>query len=164
MDNTLTHLADWVAPLLDTLSAAERRTLAVAVAKDLRTQNTRTMRAQTAPDGTPWVTRKTPIRVRAKAQEKSGSVRRRTEAAQAMFVRLRTAKFLKAKGTPSEAVVTFVERAERIAAVHQFGLSDLVKPGGPTYNYPARPLLGITPESTARLGDLIISHLKGKAY
>ena len=79
-----------------------------------------------------------------------------------MFVRLRTAKHLKAQATPSEATVAFAGRAERIARVHQFGLEDRVKPGGPTYRYPVRALLGITDAQVERVRDLVLSHLSGK--
>lgn len=167
MDPELQHLADWAAPLLDGLSPHERRTLALAVAKDLRADNVRTMRAQQAPDGTAWASRKAPARPIKARTAPTGQVRRRTrnaKNAQAMFVKLRTTRHLKAGGTPSEALVQFVGRAERIARVHHHGLPDLVKPGGPTYNYPARPLIGITDAAAARIGDLILSHLKGKAY
>lgn len=54
----LQRLEDWVSPLLARLSAAERRALARAVARDLRAGNMATMRAQQAPDGSAWAPRK----------------------------------------------------------------------------------------------------------
>ena len=59
------------------------------------------------------------------------------------------------------AVVGFTGRTERIARVHHFGLRDSVKPGGPEYDYPARPLLGISDDFTKRLQDRLLSHLAG---
>ena len=155
MDDDLQRLEDWVAPLLARLSPAERRGLARAVARDLRAANAETMRAQTAPDGSAWEPRKNKLR------DERGRIKQKAKA-QAMFVRLRAAKHLKAQATTSEATVAFAGRAERIARVHQFGLEDRVKPGGPTYRYPVRALLGITDAQVERVRDLVLSHLSGK--
>ena len=148
----LQRLEDWVAPLLARLSAPERRRLAMAVARDLRASNAASMRAQQAPDGTAWEPRKNKLR------DERGRIRTRAKA-QGMFVKMRAAKHLRAKATPTEAIVAFAGRAERIARVHQFGLRDKVKPGGPDYDYPARQLLGITDEQIERVRDLLLSHL-----
>lgn len=150
----LQRLEDWVAPLLARLSAPERRRLAMVVARDLRASNTASMRAQQAPDGAGWEPRKNKLR------DESGRIRTRAKA-QGMFVKLRAAKYLRAKATPTEAIVAFAGRAERIARVHQFGLRDKVKPGGPDYDYPARQLLGITDEQIERVRDLLLQHVAG---
>ena len=155
MDDDLQRLEDWVAPLLARLSPAARRGLARAVARDLRAANVETMRAQTAPDGSAWEPRKNKLR------DERGRIKQKAKA-QAMFVRLRTAKHLKAQATPSEAMVAFAGRAERIARVHQFGLEDRVKPGGPSYRYPVRELLGITDEQAERVRELVLNHISGK--
>ena len=155
MADHLQRLEDWVAPLLDRMSPAERRGLARAVARDLRAANVDTMRAQTAPDGSAWEPRKNKLR------DERGRIRQKAKA-QDMFVRLRAAKHLKAQATPSEAMVAFAGRSERIARVHQFGLEDRVKPGGPTYHYPVRELLGITDAPVERVRELVLSHLSGK--
>ena len=155
----LQRLEDWVAPLLARLSAPERRRLAMAVARDLRAGNVQQIRAQQAPDGTGWEPRKASglrnwrgaIKRQAKGQAKT----------RPMMEKLRAAKHLKAKATPTEAIVAFAGRAERIARVHQFGLRDKVKPGGPDYDYPARQLLGITDEQIERVRDLLLKHLAG---
>lgn len=149
----LQRLEDWVAPLLEKLSAPERRALARAIARDLRASTIATMRAQQSPDGQSWEPRKNKLR------DERGQVRKRV---QEMFVKLRTAKHLRAQATGSEAMVTIAGRAERIARVHHFGLRDKVKPGGPDYTYPARPLLGITDAQIERVRSLILSHLAAK--
>jgi len=61
--------------------------------------------------------------------------------------------------SPRPSATTFVERAERIARVHQFGLSDRMMPGGPTYRYPARELIEITANQVERIRDLIQRYL-----
>ena len=157
----LQRLEDWVSPLLARLSAAERRALARAVARDLRAGNMATMRAQQAPDGQAWEPRKNKPR-KNKLRNERGRIRARAKA-QDMFVKLRTAKHLRAQATPTEAVVAFTGRAERIARVHHFGLKDRVKPGGPDYDYPARQLLGITDAQIERVRSLLLAHLAGKS-
>ena len=152
----LKALEDWVAPLLARLSDGERRKLAMAVARDLRAANAASIRAQQTPDGEAWQARKQP------ARNKRGEIRRKAQAGKAgmrMFQKMGAAKNLKAMATPAEAVVGFVGRAERIARVHQFGLSDRVMPGGPTYRYPARELLGISSEQLDRTRALLAKHL-----
>ncbi len=70
-----------------------------------------------------------------------GGIRRR---AKAMFAKLRTASHLKAGADPATAWVGFIGRAERIAAIHHYGLKDRLAPNGPEYDYPQRPLLGFS--------------------
>ena len=137
-----------MAPLLRQLQPREQRQLARQIARDLRQENTQRMRAQAGPDGQPWEPRKALTR----------SARGKLRSAP-LFTRLGRAKHLKASGSPQEAVVQFVGRAERIARVHHFGLRDRVKPGGPEYDYPARPLLGITDAQIERVRDLLLKHL-----
>ncbi|AVS66644.1 phage virion morphogenesis protein [Paracidovorax avenae] len=150
----LQRLEDWVSPLLERLSAGERRTIARAVARELRAANAATMKAQTTPDGAAWTPRKPSLR------EQLGKVRKKAKPA-AMFVKMRTATHLQAKATPSEAIVQFAGRTQRIARVHHFGLRDRVQPGGPEHDYPARQLLGITDAHIERVRDLLMQHLTG---
>ncbi|RYF57265.1 MAG: phage virion morphogenesis protein [Comamonadaceae bacterium] len=150
----LQRLEGWLSPLLAKLTDAERRGLAREVARDLRAGNVATMRAQQAPDGTPWEPRK-PNALR----EARGAVRRNAKKSAPMFQKLRAAKHLKAQSLTDEAVLQFVGRANRIARVHHFGLEDQVKQGGPRYQYPVRSLLGISPQQCERIVDLCISYL-----
>ena len=66
---------------------------------------------------------------------------------------------LKATGTPGVAEVFFGGGSDRLARIHHFGLRDKVKPGGPEYDYPARPLLGITDAQMERVRDMLLQHL-----
>lgn len=156
MSDDLRLLETWVAPLLDKLAPTERRRLALAVAREMAAQQRRTMRAQTAPDGTAWEPRKRP------ARNARGDIRRRAQSAKvraAMMRGLARPKWLKPAATPAEASVGFVGSAARIAALHHHGGPDRVSPGGPVYDYPARPLLGIPPDLAERLRDLLVNHL-----
>ncbi|WP_404855108.1 phage virion morphogenesis protein [Escherichia coli] len=76
-----------------------------------------------------------------------------------MFRRLRTARFLKAYGTASAAVVGYSGHTAEIASVHQYGEVDTVAPGART-RYPARELLGFTESDLDWLADTIVSFLQ----
>ncbi|TNL12992.1 phage virion morphogenesis protein [Kosakonia cowanii] len=134
--------------LLDAMSPAARRRLAVDIAKRLRQSQQQRIKSQKAPDGTAYAPRK-PQRIR----DKKGRVKR------AMFAKLRNARYLKASGDDKSAVVEFTGKVKRIARVHQLGLKD--KPGrnSAEVQYPARPLLGFSDEDTTLVENIIIEHL-----
>jgi phage virion morphogenesis protein len=56
-------------------------------------------------------------------------------------------------------VVGFVGQVERIARVHQYGLSDLAQLGGPELQYPARQLLGFTEFDIEAVRNMVLEHL-----
>ena len=152
MADVFAQLEGWLQPLLDRLTDAERRKLALDIARELRRENAATIRAQRGPDGEAWAPRKNPMR------DQRGQLRKRK--AQSMFAKLAGAKHLRAQVEGGDAVVGFTGRTERIARVHHFGLRDSVKPGGPEYDYPARPLLGISDDLVRRLDELLLSRLR----
>ena len=84
---------------------------------------------------------------------------RTTTRKEKMFRRLRTARFLKAYGTASAAVVGYSGHTAEIASVHQYGEVDTVAPGART-RYPARELLGFTESDLDWLADTIVSFLQ----
>ena len=92
-------------------------------------------------------------------RDQRGQLRKRN--AQRLFAKLAGSKHLRAQVAGGDAVVAFAGRTERIARVHHFGLRDSVKPGGPQYDYPARPLLGISDDFTKRLQDRLLAHIAG---
>ena len=150
MAHNLASLEEWAATLLQKLQPAQRRELARQVAQRLRQANQQTMRAQQSPDGIGWEPRK---------PQDTGKFRNKKPLRQrAMFVKLRAAKHLKARATENMAVVEFVGRTERIAHTHHLGLRDRVQPGGPQYDYPERPLIGISDQSLDMLRDLVLSY------
>ncbi|CEH50208.1 Tail completion protein S (fragment) [Xanthomonas citri pv. citri] len=55
--------------------------------------------------------------------------------------------------------VGFVGRVSRIARVHQEGLSESVRPGGPRARYERRVLLGLTEQDRHLIRDQLLSHL-----
>lgn len=140
---------DTLAGLIATLTATERRTMAAEIARRLRASQQRRIRAQQAPDGTPYTARK-PQQVRGKR----GRVRR------AMFAKLRTNRYMLAKADPDAATVTFAGRVQRIAQVHQYGLKDKPNRHSAEVQYEARPLLGFTDEDKKIVEEVLLSHLK----
>lgn len=76
-----------------------------------------------------------------------------------MMVGMSKNRHLAIRINSAEASLEFAGRAERIARIHHFGLRDHVAPGGPEYDYPERPLLGIGPALQDRLHGMILNHL-----
>ena len=75
---------------------------------------------------------------------------------------LAAAKYLRAQATPSEATVAFADRVQRIARVHHYGETDAVNhPDPPQYDYPARPLLGISDPDLQATTQLLMKPLQG---
>ena len=151
MADDLTALENWAAPLLAKLQPAQVRSITREIARDLRRSQAQRIASQKAPDGTVYPARKPQSQQQLRKQK--GKIR------QAMFAKLRTARHLRADSTASEAVVGFVGRTARIASVHQEGLRDQVQAGGPSYTYPARPLLGITEAERSAIADKLLKHL-----
>lgn len=134
--------------LIGNLSPAARKEMARTIAKRLRAGQQQNIKRQQAPDGTPFKPRKAP------ARKKKGRVKRE------MFAKLRTAKYMKAKGTADDAVVEFAGNVQRMARVHHYGLRDRPARGGKEVQYEARRLLGICSNDLKVIEDMIISHLE----
>lgn len=140
---------DRIRALLAAMSPAGRRRMAGDIAKRLRKNQQQRIKSQKAPDGSPYEKRK-PQPVRGK----KGRVRRE------MFAKLRGAKYMKAKGTDTDAVVEFTGRVQRIARVHQLGLKDRPKRDRSPVAYPSRVLLGFDESCTQIVKDIIIESLR----
>ncbi|WP_213672658.1 phage virion morphogenesis protein [Serratia marcescens] len=139
---------DKLAGLIAGLSASRRREKAADIAKRLRISQQQRIKRQQAPDGTPYAARK-----RQPVRSKKGRVKRE------MFAKLRTHRYMKAKGTADEALVEFAGRVQRIARVHQEGLRDCPNRHSRDVQYEARPLLGFSKADRQIVEDVIISHL-----
>lgn len=146
----LTSLESWIGPLLQRLEPAGRARLARRIAQDLQRAQSERIGQQRAPDGSQYARRKNQKR------QKGGRIRRRK-----MFARLRQSKHLKARGNASEASVFFIRRAAAIARVHQEGLVDQVRRGGPRVRYERRELLGFADVDKQRVVDTLLNHLAG---
>ncbi|MCC4607260.1 phage virion morphogenesis protein [Xanthomonas campestris pv. zinniae] len=144
----LTALETWTAPLLARLQPGERRTLARQIGTELRRSQSQRIGKQQAPDSSPYAPRKQQLR------QKSGRVKRAK-----MFAKLRQAKFLKVSANPNQVSVGFMGRVSRIARVHQEGLSESVRPGGPRARYERRVLLGLTEQDRHLIRSQLLNHL-----
>lgn len=168
MDSTadLQQLADWLEPLIQRMQPRERAQLARRMAAELRKRQASRIARQQDPDGHPYAPRKpqrrpqaTPGGLAAQAKQAKGPAAQHRQRVGAMFQQLRTAKWLKAQGDKDQASVAFLNRVQRIAQVHQWGLQDRPEPGGPLITYPTRVLLGINRQDTEALQDLVLRHL-----
>jgi phage virion morphogenesis protein len=134
--------------LLDAMSPAARRRLAVDIAKRLRQSQQQRIKSQKAPDGTVYAPRKLQ-----RIREKKGRVKRE------MFAKLRTARYLKASGSDSAAVVEFTSKVQRIARVHQYGLKDKPRKNRSKTQYPERQLLGFSNKDISLAEKIIFEAL-----
>ncbi|WP_164044831.1 phage virion morphogenesis protein [Serratia marcescens] len=137
---------DKLAGLIAGLSASSRREMAAEIAKRLRISQQQRIKRQLAPDGTPYAARK-----RQPVRSKKGRVKRE------MFAKLRTHRYMKAKGTADEALVEFAGRVQRIARVHQEGLRDRPSRHSRDVQYDARPLLGFSLKDIQYVESIVIS-------
>jgi len=137
-----------LAGLIGNLTPVQRRKIAVEVAKRLRTSQQQHIKQQKAPDGTPYASRKPQP-----ASGKRGRVKRQ------MFAKLRTNRFMKAKGSDIAAVVEFTGKVQRMARVHHYGLKDRPSRNSRDVQYEARQLFGFTHNDEQMIEDVIIRHL-----
>lgn len=133
--------------LIGNLSPAARKEMARTIAKRLRAGQQQNIKRQQAPDGTAFKPRKAP------ARKKKDRIKRE------MFAKLRTAKYMKAKGTADDAVVEFAGNVQRMARVHHYGLRDRPARGGEEVQYEARPLLGINENGLAIIEEELLKLL-----
>lgn len=149
MTDELEALEHWAAPILQALQPAQRRKLAVDLARKLRRNQQQRVAAQRNPDGSKYEPRK-PRNLRGKA----GAIKRT-----AMFRKLRTARYMQAEANAQALAVGFTGRIANIARVHQQGLRDRAEPRAPQVQYAQRELLGLTREDVSMISDGILSHL-----
>lgn len=116
----LEALETWLSPLLQKLDGRGRVQLACKAGQQLRRSQQQRKCNQVNPNGSPFGARK-PRDLRGKKDR----IKRR------MFEKLKMARYLKAKGSPQQAVIGFVSRVSRIARVHQYGLKDRAERGAP---------------------------------
>jgi len=152
MSDDLQRLEEWAGALIAKVQPAQRRQLVRQVANELRREHARLIAQQVAPDGTPYPARKNRKELRGKA----GRIKRQKAA---MFSKMRTNTYLQVQADASQASVGFFGKVARIARVHHEGLQDKVAPRGPSYKYPARPLLGFTTSDEFLLRECLLRYI-----
>jgi|SRR5471030_206346 len=141
----LTAFDSRLAALIAALSPQSRKAMAATIAKRLRKHQQERIKRQVGPDGQPYTPRRAqPLR------RKKGRIKRE------MFGKLRTAKYMKAKGSSNDAVVEFTGQVQRMAKVHQYGLRDRPSVKAKEVQYQARPLLGLDAEDMKIVEDELL--------
>ena len=142
--NEFKPFEDKLAGLIASLSPAARRRMTAEIAKELRASQQQRIKRQQAPDGTPYAARK-----RQPVKGKKGRVKR------AMFTKLRTNRYMKAKGSNDAALVEFTGRVQRMARVHQEGLRDKPNYYSRKVQYERRSLIGLSHEDISIITNII---------
>ena len=129
----LEFLSEHLNALLTTLSDAERRKFAMMIARKVRASQSQRITRQQNPDGSSYIPRKN-------LRNKKGQIKRK------MFMKLKTAKFMKIEKIPDGVTIGFDQRVSKLARIHQDGLVDNLKYNGRTFKvrYAQRILLGFT--------------------
>lgn len=129
----LEFLSGHLNALLTTLSDAERRKFAMMIARKVRASQSQRITRQQNPDGSSYIPRKN-------LRNKKGQIKRK------MFIKLKTAKFMKIEKIPDGVTIGFDQRVSRLARIHQDGLVDTLKYNGRTFKvrYAQRILLGFS--------------------
>ena len=148
MSRDLLVFEQYIEGMLTALSAGQRRLFFSRLSRELARINATRMRANIAPDGTPFEPRKPQTRLRAKR----GRVR-------AMFQKL--PKSLKPSATDSGLEIAFGGRSAQIADVHHYGKDDAPNRLRPSWRvrYPARELLGISESDQTLIVDRIVEQV-----
>lgn len=150
MSDDLERLETWVAPLLQRLTAGQRRRLARKIGTALRRTQQKRIARQQNPDGSRFAPRRPAPPRRAKA----GRIKRG-----AMFGKIRQARHLRIRADAAQAAVGFSGRVSRIALIHQEGRADTVGTNGKKHVYARRQLLGFSEVDEAMIRELILDHL-----
>ncbi|HCT1793813.1 TPA: phage virion morphogenesis protein [Acinetobacter baumannii] len=129
----LEFLSEHLNALLTTLSDAERRKFAMMIARKVRASQSQRITRQQNPDGSSYIPRKN-------LRNKKGQIKRK------MFMKLKTAKFMKIEKISDGVTIGFDQRVSKLARIHQDGLVDTLKYNGRTFKvrYAQRILLGFT--------------------
>ncbi|WP_180644455.1 phage virion morphogenesis protein [Acinetobacter bereziniae] len=129
----LEYLSEHLNALLASLSDAEKRKFAMSIARKIRASQNQRITRQQNPDGSSYIPRKN-------LRGKKGKLK------QKMFMKLKTAKFMKIEKIPAGVTIGFDQRVSRLARTHQEGLIDILKYNGRTFKvrYAQRILLGFT--------------------
>ena len=138
----LNKLSDAVAQVAAFMTPSKRRAIMGALAKALRTINTKRMLAETDPEGDAWEARKNPPR-RPGSKKMMAGLRRQ----------------LKATSGADFAAVGFSGRTGKIAAIHHHGLMAAVSPEGPRVQYATRQLIGIADGDLDALEEVVRQYI-----
>lgn len=143
----LTRLENWVSPLLERITPAARKQLARKVGIALRKSQQQRIKLQKNIDGSAYAKRR--------STQKRGRIKN-----QAMFKKLRMAKYMKLKSSADKISIGFFGRVAHLAHVHQKGLHERPNKKGRSVRYDKRELLGFTTADITLIREQLIEHLE----
>ncbi|NWA44246.1 phage virion morphogenesis protein [Pseudomonas reactans] len=76
-----------------------------------------------------------------------------------MSAKMRTARYLKAKGSSNAATVEFAGKVQRIARIHKEGLKDRPNRHSQPVQYEAHPLLGFSKKDINIIESIILNRI-----
>ena len=148
---TVDEISSKLSALINNLSPQARRQLARNIGVALRKSQQERIARQRNPDGSVFEPRK--------PQKQFGKKQVRIKR-KAMFIKLKTARFLKVRSNANEVTVGFNGASAAIANVHQYGLhSHVRKDRDYKIKYAQRELLGFADEDVELIEGLILEQL-----
>lgn len=132
-DDPLAPLERWLIQALSALDPSARAALMRDIGRELRKRNQRRIARQTGPDGTPWPARK---------RNSHGKVRKTAR----MLQGFRDGRRMKLSAGADGMELGYSGRSGWLATIHHYGEVGEVEQNGPNIKYPARPLLGFSPD------------------
>ncbi|PRF67562.1 phage virion morphogenesis protein [Burkholderia multivorans] len=154
MADELSTVESFLTGLLLRLEPAGRVAAMRDIARTLRRSQQQRIAGQRNPDGSAYDPRKARAKPDGKQRDKRGRIKR-----EAMFVKMRTGRYLKVESDASGLAIGFDGRVARLARVHQYGERSRVAPGGPEYKYPVRMFLGLTADEREMIRDMLLKHI-----
>lgn len=148
---TVDEISAKLSALINNLSPQARRQLARNIGVALRKSQQERIARQRNPDGSAFEPRKP----QKQFGKKQGRIKRK-----AMFIKLKTARFLKVRSNANEVTVGFTGSGAAIANIHQYGLTGTVnKKRGIKVQYAQREVLGFSDEDLEMIENLILEQL-----
>ncbi len=148
---TVDEISSKLSALINNLSPQARRQLARNIGVALRKSQQERIARQRNPDGSAFEPRKP----QKQFGKKQGRIKRK-----AMFIKLKTARFLKVRSNGNEVTVGFTGSGAAIANIHQYGLTGTVnKKRGIKVQYAQREVLGFSDEDLEMIENLILEQL-----
>lgn len=148
---TVDEISSKLSALINNLSPQARRQLTRNIGMALRKSQQERIARQRNPDGSAFEPRKP----QKQFGKKQGRIKRK-----AMFIKLKTARFLKVRSNGNEVTVGFTGSGAAIANIHQYGLTGTVnKKRGIKVQYAQREVLGFSDEDLEMIENLILEQL-----
>lgn len=148
----LTPLQTQLNNLISNLAPAKRTLLAREVGRNLAQSQRKRIALQQNPDGSSYIPR------RVQSKNRKGKLKRK-----AMFMKLRTARFMRLKTTANGVELGYQGNNAMIAEVHQYGKESRVsRKANWKVKYDQRELLGFSENDVQMVEDAVIAYLAGK--